>query len=379
MKNFVAFNPTKLHFGRGAVNELGNHASRSGKKALVIYGGGSVLRNGSYQDTLNQLKKSNVEVIEFNGIKPNPLVEDVERAASLGIAEQVDMVVAIGGGSVIDSGKITAICIADGCDPWKLMTRKHNPASAVPLITVLTLAATGTEMNGTAVLQNPETRQKIGYRHDFNYPTHSFLDPTYTLSVPENYTAWGIVDLVAHCLEAWFGEGDASLSDRFVVSIIQEAIEAGPALLADLGNYELRERVMWAATCALNNLTIYGRSSADWGVHVLGHVLSFQYDTPHGASLSIMYPAWLRMMRNRAKERIEKLGEDLFGISSVEDTITELEILFSSLGSPISCQESGIDSQEKAVILDLMNRNRSQGLHHPMSDSERAEVLSYVI
>jgi len=379
MKNFIAFNPTKLLFGRGVISDLGVHASQLGKKALLVYGGGSVLRNGSYQDTIDQLKQHHIEVTEYSGIKPNPLVEDVNEAASLGRDKGVDFVVAVGGGSVIDSAKIIAICIADGCDAWNVMINTHKPAGVLPLIAVLTLAATGTEMNAAAVLQNNETRQKIGFRHDFNYPDYSFLDPAYTLSVPLNYTAWGIVDLIAHSLEAWFGEGDASLSDRFVVSIIKEAMEYGPALLEDLANYELREKVMWAATCALNNLTLYGRTSGDWGVHALGHILSFLYDTPHGASLSIMYPAWLKVMRNREKDRIIKLGQDLFGTSTVDETISNLETLFSSLGSPLNCKDAGIDNQQNKVILELMNNNRSQGIHHKLSDTEREEVLSYVI
>ena len=378
MNNFIAFNPTKLHFGRGVVSELGTVASQFGRKALLIYGGGSVLRNGSYQETLDQLKQNNIDVTEYNGIKPNPRVDDVNRAALLGRDKEVDMVVAVGGGSVIDSAKICSICIADGCDAWKVMTGKHEPTGAIPLIGVLTLAATGTEMNGVAVLQNPETREKIGFKNDLIYPAYSFLDPVYTQSVPADYTAYGIVDLIAHSLEAWFGEGDASLSDRFVVSIIKEAMEFGPALMKDPGNYDLRARIMWAATNALNNMTMYGRSSGEWGVHALGHVLSFLYDTPHGASLSIMYPAWLKMMRNRAKERITKLGEELFGTSSVDDTIHELETVFSSLGSPLNLENAGIDCAQKSVILELMNRNLSQGFHHQLSDKEREEVLNYI-
>ncbi len=378
MKNFIAFNPTMLHFGRDVVNDLGLSASKLGNRALLLYGGGSVLRNGSYDRTVEQLKKHNIEITEFNGIKPNPIVDDVTRAAQKGRDHKVDMVVAVGGGSVIDSAKIIAICIADGCDAWEVMSRKHDPSSAVPLIAVLTLAATGTEMNSAAVLQNLETRQKIGVKHDLNYPTHSFLDPSYTVSVPKDYTAYGILDLIAHCLEAWFGEGDASLSDRFVVSIIEEAISFGPSLLNDLSNYVLRERMMWAATNALNNLTIYGRASADWGVHALGHVLSFLHDTPHGASLSIMYPAWMKMMRNRAGNRIEKLGADLFGVSTVDDTIKHFENLFSTLNSPLTCQQAGIGLSEKSEILELMNINQSQGIHHKLSDAEREEVVNYV-
>ena len=378
MNNFVAFNPTKLHFGRGVVSELGTHASQLGKHALLVFGGGSVLKNGSYQDVLNQLKQNNIEVTEYSGIKPNPLVDNVDEAALLGRDKGVDMVVAVGGGSVIDSAKIIALCIFDGADAWKVMTGKHRLAGSVPLIAVLTLAATGTEMNAVSVLQNTKTKQKIGFRDDLMYPVHSFLDPAYTLSVPTNHTAFGIVDLVAHCLEAWFGEGDATLSDRFVLSIIREALEVGPELMKDQGNYELRAKIMWAATNALNNLTIYGRSSGDWGVHALGHVLSFLYDTAHGASLSIMYPAWMRVMKERAGDRILLLGQELFGKSTVEDTIAEFETFFSSLGSPIKCQDASIDKSSKPEILALMNMNRAEGFNHKLSDTEREELLTHV-
>ena len=192
--------------------------------------------------------------------------------------------VAVGGGSVIDSAKIIALCLKEECDIWEVMTGRYSPLSALPLIAVLTLAATGTEMNGTAVLQNHKTREKIGYKNELIYPVHSFLDPTYTLTVPASQTAYGIVDLVAHCLEAWFGEGEASLSDRFVLAIIREAMEYGPLLMKDPGNFELRAKIMWAATTALNNTTMHGKKSGDWGVHRMGHVLSFLYDTPHAAS-----------------------------------------------------------------------------------------------
>ena len=290
MYNFLAFNPVKLHFGKNVVKELGTSAATLGKKALLVYGGGSVLRNGSYKDTLEQLKSHDILITEFNGIKPNPRVEDVMEAARIGREAEVDMVVAVGGGSVIDSAKIIAICITDNCDAWEVMTGTHKPEGAKPLVAVLTLAATGTEMNAVAVLQNGLTMEKIGYRNDLMYPVHSFLDPAYTESVPANYTAYGIVDLVAHALEAWFGLGEASLSDRFVISVIKEAMEYGPALMKDLESYELRANIMWAATNALNNTTIYGRQSGDWGVHAFGHVLSFLYDTAHGATLSIIYP-----------------------------------------------------------------------------------------
>jgi alcohol dehydrogenase YqhD (iron-dependent ADH family) len=300
-------------------------------------------------------------------------------AARIGRENGVEMVVAVGGGSVIDSAKIIAICISDSCDAWEVMSRKHTPKGALPLIAVLTLAATGTEMNPTAVLQNRITKQKIGFRNELIYPVHSFLDPTYTLTVPENYTAYGIVDLMAHCLEAWFGEGEATLSDRFVVAIMQEAMVYGPALMKDLKDYDLRAKIMWAATNALNNLTIYWRISGDWGVHALGHILSFLYDTPHGATLSIFYPAWMRVMGQRAGNRIEKLGRMLFGSPDINNTIQELESFFSMLGSPVRCSEAGIDSSRGDEILALMNRNRSQGLNFHLSDRERGRILEIAL
>jgi len=378
MENFTAFNPTKLHFGQNVVNNLGLAAAELGKKALLVYGGGSVLRNGSYHDIVRQLENKGIVISEFNGIKPNPRVEDVAVGAKLGRENRVDMVVAVGGGSVIDSAKIIAICISENCDPWDVMTRKHLPTSSSPLIAVLTLAATGSEMNSVAVLQNSQTREKIGFRNDLMYPVHSFLDPAYTLTVPEDHTAYGIVDLVTHCMEAWFGFGDASLSDRFVVTIIQEALKYGPALMKDRQNYELRERIMWAATCALNNMTMYGRTSGDWGVHAFGHTLSFLYDTPHGATLSIMYPAWMKALRERAGDRIIELGKALFNVSNVDETIENLTSFFITLGSPVTCKEAGIDDSKKADILSLMNKNKEEGLNYKFSDAERELVLKYI-
>ncbi|MDX2430677.1 MAG: iron-containing alcohol dehydrogenase [Bacteroides sp.] len=377
MLNFTAFNPTRLHFGKEVVSELGSAASGLGKHALLVYGGGSVKRNGSYADIVKELEKHHIRITEFDGIKPNPRVEDVERAASLGRDAGIDLVVAVGGGSVIDSAKIISICIAEQCDAWEVMCGKYMPAAAVPLIAVLTLAATGTEMNGTAVLQNRQTKEKIGYRNELIYPVHSFLDPSYTLSVPVDQTAYGIIDLVAHCLEAWFGEGDASLSDRFVLAIIKEAMEYGPLLMQDPGSYVLRAKIMWAATNALNNMTMYARISGDWGVHRVGHVLSFLYDTPHAATLSILYPAWIKVMSKRAKERIELLGEGLFANKDPEQISRYFMDFFSSLGSPVNCPEAGIDPSNKDEILKLMNQNKAEGLHYSLSDAEREDILNY--
>ncbi len=383
MENFISYNSTRLHFGKGVVkglmNNLGAAAKEIGETALLVYGGGSVLRNGSYEDTLKQLKRNNIRVVEYSGIKPNPVVTDVDNATVLGLKENVDFVVAVGGGSVIDSAKIIAVCIADKVKGWDIMSGKHRPNAALPIIAVLTLAATGTEMNPTAVIQNHETNEKNGFRHPVMAPKHSFLDPTYTQSVPADYTAYGIVDLIAHSLEAWFGAGDAPLSDKYVISIIQEALEKGPELMKDLENYDLRARIMWAATNALNDITMHARKSGDWGVHGLGHVLSYLYDTAHGATLSIIYPAWLRHIGSRSPERIIELGKSLFSTDSVESTVVEFEKFFQELGSPIKASEVGLGKEKITEILDLMTKNRVSGMHHALDESDRKSIVELMM
>ncbi|MEA3479742.1 MAG: iron-containing alcohol dehydrogenase [Bacteroidota bacterium] len=375
MENFVYYNPVKLHFGKNVIRKLGQTARSLGSKALLLYGKGSIKSNGIYDQVTDQFRQANITWVEYAGIRPNPAIEDVVAAARLGREENVDFIVAVGGGSVIDSAKFTSIAIPYDGPAWNLVKGTAKPGSNTPLIAVLTLAATGTEMNKFAVVQNNATSEKLGFGNDLIYPRYSFLDPQYTLSVPKNYTSYGIVDLIAHCLEAYFGKGEATLSDKFVYSIIREAMEFGPALLNDLENYELRAKIMYAATNALNNLLLYGRESGDWGVHSIGHVFSVLYDVPHGASLSIAYPAWLRLMKDRIPERIEELGKHLFNTSSANDTIAEMESLFGVLGSPVRLNDIGINVHQKNKIIQTMIKNEVGGVHHKLSQQDYEELI----
>ncbi len=377
MDNFTAYNPTRVVFGQGAVSQLGETAALSGHKALLIYGMGSVMQNGSYKDTKGQLDKAGIDTVEYRGIKSNPVVEDVDQAASLGLEHGVDMVVGVGGGSVVDSAKVIAVCISERCPGWDVMKGLRNPHKALPIFAVLTLAATASEMNAVAVLQNNQTLEKFGYRHDVMFPSSSFLDPNYTRSVPAKQTGYGIADLIAHVLESYFGQGDASLSDRFAASIILEAMEYGPALLRNLDDYDLRARIMWAATNALNGLLASGRSNGDFTSHALGHQLSLLYDTPHGASLSIAFPAWMKHMTPRIGHRLEKLGQDLFGHHSAEKTIERLEDFFSEVQCPVRLQEIGIGTEKRQEIVDLVNKNKCHGKNpeNLLDDADREKIV----
>jgi alcohol dehydrogenase YqhD (iron-dependent ADH family) len=376
MENFILYNPVKLHFGKGVVKDLGKTVANYGKRVLLVYGGGSIKKNGVYDQVMEQLRFINADVFEYNGIKPNPVIEDVDLAAALGREKNADVVLAVGGGSVIDSAKIISVTIPVLHSGWDFIKGKAKPEINVPLITVLTLAATGTEMNRFAVVQSNATMEKLGYGDPLTYPRESFLDPAYTISVSLDYTSYGITDLIAHSLEAYFGEGEATLSDRFVFAIIREALDYGPLLMKEPGNYRFREKIMYAATNALNNLTIYGRKYGDWGVHSIGHVLSVLYDVPHGASLSIVYPAWLRLHKDRIPDRIAELGKNLFGVNSPDAAINELESFFRSIGSPVKLSEYGIHIAEKGEeIFQTLKQNKAGGNHHKLADEDYRELI----
>ena len=379
MENFTAYNPTKLHFGKNVIESLGESCLEFGTRVLLMYGKGSIRNNGIYDQVMKQLKSINAEVYEYSGIKSNPIVDDVSQAAQIGKLNHIDLIVAVGGGSVIDSAKITALSIANNTDPWAIMKYKVKPKTSIPVIAVLTLAATGTEMNGAAVLQNHNTKEKIGYVSALNYPKHSFLDPEYTCSVPKDYTAYGIVDLIAHALEAYFGEGDASLSDRFVESIIKEAMEYGPLVLNEPESYDYRAKIMWAATTALNGMTSHGRKNGDWGVHDIGHNISYLYDTPHGATLSIAYPAWLRLHKDRIPERITKLGNQLFNTNSIDETIIKLEDFFKSINSPVRLSDIGIGQDKKEEITNQMISTEINGMAHKFTDEDRKRIVELMM
>ncbi len=375
MENFTMHNPTSLHFGRNVTDDLGKTIAQYGKKILLVYGKGSIKKNGIYDQVMEQLKQIGAEVFEYSGIKPNPITEDVDAAAETGKKHNVDVVLAVGGGSVIDSAKIVALAIPCEQSAWRIMIKLAKPEKALPLVSVLTLAATGTEMNPFAVLQNVRTLKKIGYGNPLIYPKHSFLDPAFTFSVSREYTAYGIVDLIAHALENYFGKGDASLSDRFVFAIVREAMDHGPALLDDLQDYDLRARIMYAATSALNGLTAYGRVSGDWGVHDLGHILSLLFDSPHGATLSVVYPAWLKLMKDRTPERVSELGKAVFNVDGADRTILALEGFFNSLGSPTRMEGLGIPQNKKQEIIDMMAQNKVNGAHHKIEKEDIETVV----
>jgi len=377
MENFIAYNPTSLHFGKGVIDTIANTVKLYGKKVLLVYGQGSVKRSGLYDRILSQLEKSGASIYEYGGIRPNPVVEDVDRAAAIGREKKVDYILAVGGGSVIDSAKIISITIPVQHTAWDFYEYKAKPAEAIPVIAILTLAATGTEMNPFAVLQNEKTGRKDGFGSPLCFPAHSFLDPEITFTVPADYTAYGIADLIAHCFENYFGKGDCSLSDRFITAIIADAMEWGPKLMSNLNGYDERAAIMYDATMALNLMTNYGKAGGDWGVHSLGHILSLLYGVPHGASLSILFPAWMKHFREQAGDRISKLGKDLFGNQDIDETIARFETFFSRIGAPVRLSQVGIGEEKFEEIIQLMIRNKASGSNFKLGEEDYSRIIEF--
>ena len=373
-ENFEAYNPVKLHFGEGVVNKLGDSVKNYGSKVLLVYGKGSVKRYGYYDLVVNRLNSAGIDFVEFSGIKPNPVIEDVRAAIKTGKENNVDVVVALGGGSVIDSSKIIAASLATGIEPWDMMTWTKHPEKSLPLICILTLAATGTEMNPAAVVQNEDTGQKNGYVNPVMFPKESFLDPSFTKTVPANYTAYGIVDLIAHAFENYFGEGEPPVIDKITFEIIKDAMYWAPELMNDLTNYDLRANIMMDATLVLNGLTQYGKINGDWGVHGMGHEISLLFDTPHGATLSIVYPAWLKLQKNRIPERTGKLMEGIFGTVSIDEGIEKLEQFFVSIGSPVRLSDIGLEN-ETEKLLEQYRKNNVSGMAHNLKDEDYIKLL----
>lgn len=379
MENFTIYNPVKVHFGQGVLAELGDVVSALGKKVLLVYGKGSIHRNGLYDKVMEQLSGAGCKVWEYHGIRPNPVIEDVEAATIVAREHGTEVIVAVGGGSVIDSAKIIAAAAPMTVPAWELVTRQAKPASALPVVAVLTLAATGTEMNPFAVVQNEALGIKTSFSSPWSFPRHSFLDPSFTMSVSAPYTGYGVADLMAHAMEAWFGKGDSPLADRVVLSILEEAMEAGPLLLKNLKSYDLRARVMYAATLALNGTCMHGRAHGDWGVHAAGHVLSLLYDIPHGASLTLVYPAWLKLVQKRAPERVSKLLFQLFYTDDLDDGIYKLEYFFKLLKCPVRLSEAGISEDKADEIIRQMEKNKVSGMHYPLNSADYKALVELMV
>ncbi|MFG6497229.1 iron-containing alcohol dehydrogenase [Fictibacillus sp. UD] len=360
MNEYIYYNPTRLVFGKNQIQTLQDELGKYGKKVLVVYGGGSIKRNGLYDEVMNELEKMDADVSELSGVEPNPRVSTVRKGVEICKEKGIDVLLAVGGGSVIDCTKAIAAGAKYDGDVWDLITLKAQPQEALPFGTVLTLAATGSEMNSGSVITNWETQEKYGWGSPLVFPKFSILDPKNTFSVPKDQTIYGIVDMMSHVFEQYFHNAkNTPLQDRFAESILLTVMEAAPKLLEDLENYELRETILYSGTMALNG-TLQMGLRGDWGSHNIEHAVSAVYDIPHAGGLAILFPNWMRHNVDTDVSRFKQLAVRVFdvdpeGKSDKEvalEGIDRLSAFWTSLGAPNALKDYDIDDSKLDLIAD---------------------------
>ncbi len=351
MNNFALYNPTYFVFGRDTQAQTGALVKRfGGTRALIHYGGGSVVRSGLLDQVKRSLDDAGVQHAELGGVRPNPRSDLVYQGIDLCRRERIDFVLGIGGGSAIDSAKaIAAGAMYDG-DFWDLFERKAPYTAALPVGCVLTLPATGTEASNSAVVTQEKGMFKRGLAGDKNRPVFAVLNPELTFTLPPYQTACGVADMMAHIFERYFtGTQDVDISDRLCEAVLQTIVKAAPVAMANPADYEARAALMWAGNLAHNGQLGVGREE-DWSSHQMGHELSAAYDVAHGASLSIMMPHWMRYTLPGHAMRFAQLATRVFGCEmdfetpekTAREGIEKLSAFWKGLGLPLSLGEISV-------------------------------------
>ncbi|NOZ02718.1 MAG: iron-containing alcohol dehydrogenase [Deltaproteobacteria bacterium] len=341
---FEFHNPTRVVFGAGVLGRMGVEAARLGGHALVVIGGGSVRVGGVLDKALGSLEAAGVAHTLFEGVEPNPRLTTVIRGGAAAVDCKADVVIALGGGSVMDASKVIASLPFYQGDPWDMMMHKgpsqRVPETALPIITVPTLAATGSEMNAGAVITNSELTEKSYVSAPCLYPATAIVDPLLTVSVPPDQTAYGVVDLITHVTESYFnGVGATPIQDRMAEAVVLTALEYGPKAVSNGKDVKAREQVQWASIVALNGWVQAGSGALGFPVHQIEHVLSAHTDMAHGAGLAILSPAWMRFAATRRPEKFEQFARRVFDADEAMDGIGRLEEFFRSLGCPTRLTE----------------------------------------
>ncbi len=350
MENFDFCNPTRLVFGRGSIAKLGELIPES-KRVMITFGGGSVKKNGVYEQVMKAL--AGRHLVEFWGIEPNPAVETLRKAVELGKKEKVDFLLAVGGGSVIDGTKLISAALLYEGDAWKLV-QKGAYDHTVPMGTVLTIPATGSEMNNGAVISRRETQEK--YPFYSNYPVFSVLDPMVTMSLPDFQIACGLADTFVHVMEQYMtSAGQSRVMDRWAEGLLKTIIEIAPLIRENKDDYDLRADFMLAATMGLNGFIAMGVSQ-DWATHMIGHEITALHGLTHGATLAIVLNGTLRTLRQQKREKLLQYATRVWHLvkgdeeDRIDEALARTEAFFRSMGLHTRLSEEGIGEATIATI-----------------------------
>ena len=383
MQNFDYCTPTRLIFGKGVVEQLPAVMAQFGKKVLLTYGGGSIKKIGLYQKVLELLK--GFEIVELSGIQPNPKYDpSVLEGVRLCKGHKVDVILSVGGGSVLDCSKAIATGACYDGDPWDLISYKVKAQASIPIVDIITLAATGSEFDPGGVISRTETNDKIGYVDRLNYPKVSFLDPTYTFTVSKKQTAAGIADAMNHTMEQYFAEDTTLLNDGFCESMLRSLMVNGRKCLENPEDYTARAEMMLCCTYGCNRILSLGNSQSGWPCHGIEHALSAYYDITHGEGLAIITPRWMKhILSERTLPRFVKYGINVFGIDASLDqweiarkAINETYAFFESIGIPMRLREVGIDDSRLDEMAHHIAVNEGlESAYVPLDEKAIKEIL----
>lgn len=383
MNAFSFYNPVKLIFGKGQLEAVKKELPKYGKKVLVVYGGGSIKKNGLYDEVMTVLGEAGLEIFELSGVEPNPRISTARKGIEICKNEGIDMLLAVGGGSVIDCTKLIACGATYEGDAWDLVSRKAQPSGGLPFGTVLTLAATGSEMNAGSVITNEETQEKYGWGSPYSFPKFSILDPTYTMSVPRDHTVYGVVDMMSHIFEQYFNDAtNTPVQDRMCEGVLKAVIETAPKLMEDLQSYEHRETILFAGTMGLNKFLGMGYRG-DWATHNIEHAVSAIYDIPHAGGLAILFPQWMRHNVQVNPSRFAQMAVRVFDVNpegkTDEETALEgidrLSAFWTSLGAPTRLADYEIDDSKIDVMAEKAMVYGAFGNFNKLQSEDVKEIL----
>ena len=388
MNSFTYHVPTQVIFGRGTEGQTGQAVRAwGGSRALVIYGGGSAVASGLLGRVEDSLRQAGVAFVTRGGVHPNPRLSFAQGLVDELRDTGIDFVLGVGGGSVIDTAKAAAIGLAQPDTPiWDFFTKKAQPAAALGVGAVLTIAAAGSETSDSAVLTDEATQVKRGLNCPLNRPRFAIMNPELTYTLPPRQTACGVVDILMHTLDRYFApDADNAVTDAIAEGILRTALAYGRRAMDCPEDYKARSELMWCGSLSHNGLTGLGQAR-DFAVHALGHELSAKFDIPHGESLSIMWPAWARHVWQTDPARFARLGRNVWGVAEADDNraalaaIDAVEAAFRSLDMPVSLGPS-VGVQSDAVIRDLAVRctfghTRKVGVFHPLEEEGLYQVYT---
>ena len=379
MLNFTFKNQTEILFGKGQVKEVTSRLPQDAK-VLLLYGGGSIKKNGVYDQTMAAL--AGVNVVEFSGVEPNPTFETLSKAIELAKQEQVNFILAVGGGSVIDGAKFIAAGVNFDGDSWDILAKGASFSNPLPIGAVLTLPATGSESNGNSVVTKKATAQKLAFASPTVQPVFAVLDPEYTFSLPQRQVSNGVVDAFVHVIEQYLTYPvNAPLQDRFAEGILQTLISEGPKALSESKNYQVRANVMWSATMALNGLIGAGVPQ-DWATHMIGHELTALYNLDHAQTLAVVLPSLMYVQQGVKREKILQLGQRVFAItegdeaSRMDKTIKAVQDFFEQMGVRTRLSDYDLDNDAvDAIVANLEKNGMTQLGEHGDIDLDKARQI----